>query len=280
MSEKRLLFRLDDIAPGMVRTNLDRLKTIFDKYDIKPLLGVVPDNKDPGLVKDEKDEENFWKNIKKLEEEGWPIAMHGSEHVYCTEDSGLLRANPFSEFAGLSFEAQKEKLVKGRNALEKHDIKPVYFMAPGHTFDENTLKALHETGFTYVTDGYTAEPYRREDLLFIPCTLGEAQTPKGTDTVCIHLNNWKDEDFERLEDFLKDDPNVCGTWTGVVNNGASDYGKKTAKEEKRYIRIRDMKRRSAESEVMQRYMRKSYSDNKAIKLIKRVFYLPMLLGKK
>lgn len=278
--DKKLLFRLDDIAPGLVSDNLRRLEEIFDRYDVKPLLGVVPNNKDPRLVKEEADEDEFWTNVTRLHDKGWPVAMHGYEHVYCTKDSGLLQTNPFSEFAGLPYEEQYKKLDFGRTIMELHGIKPTCFMAPGHTFDDNTLKALHDTHFWYVTDGCSSIPYTREALLMIPCTLGEAKIPKGVDTVCIHLNNWIDDDFEELDSFLKDNVKVCATWTEVIDSqGIPEYGKKIAREERRYRKIREAKRRAAASETMQRYLRKSNSSNKVIKLIKRITFLPMLLKK-
>lgn len=57
---KGLLFRLDDIAPGLKRENLSRLEALFDKYSVKPLIGVVPDNRDDNLVVDEYSIDEFW----------------------------------------------------------------------------------------------------------------------------------------------------------------------------------------------------------------------------
>ena len=42
------------------------------------------------------------------------------------------------------------------------------FMAPGHTYDKNTLKVLKECGFTHVTDGFWKTPYLRQGLTFLP----------------------------------------------------------------------------------------------------------------
>ena len=46
-------FRLDDITDTMNWTNFLRLKAIFDKHGVKPLIGLVPDCKDPKLIIDE-----------------------------------------------------------------------------------------------------------------------------------------------------------------------------------------------------------------------------------
>lgn len=277
---KGLLFRLDDIAPGLKKDNLAELETLFDKYNIKPLIGVVPDNKDDNLVVDEYLEEEFWSNVKRLQDKGWVITLHGYNHVYTTEESGLLQANPFSEFAGVSYEKQAEMLKSGKEILKQHGLMVKGFMAPGHTFDMNTLKALKENGFEFVTDGYTDYAYVREGLKFVPCTTDEATVVTKLDTMCIHLNNWKKANFDRLNEFLKDNSDALASWTEVL--GAEDvvlYNDSVAKAEKKFIKIRDMKRRVAESDNMQRYLQKSYSTNKIIKLVKRVIFLPMLLKK-
>ena len=55
---------------------------------------------------------------------------------------------------------QKEKLLLGKAALENEGIYTDTFMAPGHSYDRNTLKALKTIGFEYVTDGRTKESHR------------------------------------------------------------------------------------------------------------------------
>lgn len=42
-------FRIDDVTPGMNWENFSRIQKICDTYNIKPIIGVVPDNKDRRL---------------------------------------------------------------------------------------------------------------------------------------------------------------------------------------------------------------------------------------
>jgi len=275
---KLLTFRLDDIAPGLVRANLDRLEEIFGSYRIRPLIGVVPDCKDSHLQVEECDEDEFWKNILRLQDKGWTVALHGYEHVYCNENRGILDVNPFSEFAGLSYEEQLEKITKGRSILQSRGLKVSFFMAPGHTFDENTLKALVANGIFNVTDGYSKQLYIREGVTFYPCKLSEAKVVNSIDTVCIHLNNWTDRDFGELEQFLKEHQDICTDFDEIKrNNEAQPYGRQIEKQEEAYKKLKARKQKAAESDIMQAYLRKSYSTNKVVKLIKRVLFLPMLL---
>ena len=44
-----ILIRLDDIAENMNWPLMKKCEALFDKYNIKPLLGVVSNNMDPDL---------------------------------------------------------------------------------------------------------------------------------------------------------------------------------------------------------------------------------------
>lgn len=275
---KLLTFRLDDIAPGLNRENLNRLESIFDRYGIRPLIGVVPACRDSHLQVEECDEDEFWSNVLRLQDKGWTIALHGYEHVYCNENGGILNANPFSEFAGLSYEEQLEKITKGREELQSKGIKVSFFMAPGHTFDENTLKALVANGIFKVTDGYSKQLYVREGVTFYPCKISEPKVVSSLDTVCIHLNNWGEEEFAELETFLENNGAICTDFDEITrNNEVVAYGPQIMKQEDSYRKLKARKQMAAESAVMQNYLRKSYSDNKIVKLVKRILFLPMLL---
>lgn len=273
-----LSFRLDDIAPGLNRANLDRFEEIFDSFSIKPLIGVVPDCKDPNLKVDTCNEDEFWKNVLRLQDKGWTVALHGYQHVYCNDNSGMLDANPFSEFAGLDYEEQVEKISKGLEILRGHGIVPSIFMAPGHTFDVNTLNALVANGIFKITDGYSKQIYKKAGITFYPCKLSEPKTVSGIDTVCIHLNNWKDEDFKSLVKFINKNIDLCVGFDELLRvKDVVAYDKKIVKQEEEFRILRAKKQKIADDPVMQNYLKESYSDNKCVKLIKRAVYSPMLL---
>ena len=58
-----LLVRIDDIAENMNWSLMNKCEVLFDRYNIKPLLGVIPCNKDEELFSYEKNNErvgNFY----------------------------------------------------------------------------------------------------------------------------------------------------------------------------------------------------------------------------
>ena len=275
--KKILTFRLDDITPGLNRDNFKRLEEVFDEFNIKPLIGIVPQNEDPNLVVDEIDED-FWEDMLRIKDKGWFIAQHGYRHVYSNECKGLLDANPFSEFASVPYEEQAEMIKKGRQILEGHGIKPEFFMAPGHTFDENTLKALAANDILKITDGYSLKPYIRDGITFYPCRLSDPAVPEGCDTLCIHLNNLNERDIEDLRAFISNNTDICAGFDRLIEEIEPDqYDTLVKNQEIRYRKRKIRRDRIAQDKRWQRYLTRSYSKSKPVKLIKRVLYLPTLL---
>ena len=109
------VFRLDDIAPNMHWENYHRVRQLFRKFGIMPLLGVIPDNRDPQLLRfPAVDNEEFWQEVRDAKQAGWDIAQHGYQHVYVNRCAGILGASKASEFAQLPYDLQSEKIRRGR----------------------------------------------------------------------------------------------------------------------------------------------------------------------
>ena len=206
----RIAVRLDDITPDMDWKKFGEVKTLLDNAGICPLVGIVPDNKDPNLHKQES-KEDFWRYFATLKDKGWSIAQHGYTHIYTTKEGGLFPLNDFSEFAGLSYDKQLYMIKSGKEILRSHGLDTDIFMTPAHSYDLNTLKALKECGFRYVTDGFENKPYMREGLIFlpIPFKISESlKTPMGYTTMVLHVNTMSDDEMyvlkKRLESYTKE----------------------------------------------------------------------------
>ncbi len=197
--------RMDDITPDMDWAKFLRFKELCDLYQVKPLIGVVPENHDSMLSIDEP-RSDFWEYLLQLEKEGWVIAQHGGTHIYSTKKKGCFPLNALSEYAGKSYEEQLANLKKGREILESHQIHTDMFMAPAHSYDKNTLKALKTLGFTKLTDGFGTMPYEWQGLTFYPISFKQSNSLKqknGYTTFVVHANTMNDKDFERYEKLLE-----------------------------------------------------------------------------
>jgi len=205
----KIAIRIDDITEDMDWKKFLMFKGLLDNYGIKPLIGVVPDNKDDMLKisNDSAPAMDYWEYIKILQEEGWVIAMHGVNHVYTTTKGGSFPLNNFSEFAGLPYEEQYELLSYGVDVFNEKGINSNIFMAPGHSYDTNTIKALKELGFSKITDGFGSFPYKYKDMVYYPISFMKSITLKkknGFSCLVFHVNGMKEEDFVSFEKFLAD----------------------------------------------------------------------------
>ncbi len=200
-----ILIRFDDIAPNMNWEMMDKCQNLLNEYNIKPVLGVIPNNKDKELLA-YPERENFWQIVKGWESNGWSIAMHGYNHHYDKETNkkDYFNYGGKSEFFGHSYKDQLSKIKDGLNIFKKNGIKIDTFFAPNHTYDENTFKALKESGIFKVIDGYGLMPYTINDIKFVPQLFYKLYfLPFGIQSTQIHINYWDDKDFKLFENFIK-----------------------------------------------------------------------------
>ena len=201
----KYFIRLDDACPKRNIENWDRIERLLDKYNIKPLVGIIPNCKDPEMDKYPVDK-NFWiQVVPSWQNKNWVLAMHGFEHIYITENGGINPVNKRSEFAGLPYQEQAKKINQGYSILKQYGVNPKIFFAPSHTFDENTLKALKsETEIRFISDTPTNDCYLKEEFVFIPQQSGSVRKlPFNIVTFCYHPNIMEDKDFIKLEKFIK-----------------------------------------------------------------------------
>lgn len=203
----KIAVRLDDITPDMDWERFWEFKRLLDRYQVKPLIGVVPDNRDANLKGSDKGKpEDFWAYIATLQKSGWIIAMHGYQHIYTTEKGGIFPLNNFSEFAGISYEKQREMLEAGKELLRQRGIETDLFMAPAHSYDQNTLRALRDTGFRALTDGFGSCPYCYQGLTFYPISFrisSVLQKKKGYSTMVVHAATNTKQDLKRYEGYFQ-----------------------------------------------------------------------------
>ena len=205
---RSIAIRIDDVTPKTDWKKFSRLCEMLDRHGICPLIGVVPECRDPKLDAgadanpDFADEAAYIAWLKERRKKGWVIAMHGRYHLYTTKSGGLFPLNRFSEFAGLPYEEQLALIRGGVEVMKKLGAESDIFMAPGHSYDANTLRALKECGFRFVTDGYGSAPYQRAGLTFFPISFlrsRELKKKEGITTFVLHPAEMSDAEFDEYE---------------------------------------------------------------------------------
>jgi hypothetical protein len=115
-----------------------------------------------------------------------------------------LKQNKRSEFAGLPLRVQQKKIRQAVAIFKSENIHSDIFVAPAHSFDHNTLKALMKhSNIRIISDGVLRWPYMRFGFKWIPVQLSEVE-PKfnNTWTFNYHPETCSENDFEKLESFI------------------------------------------------------------------------------
>lgn len=195
----KIAVRMDDITPDMDWERFRFFQELFEETGITPLLGVVPDCKDK-MLQIEKKRGDFYLIMQELKQKGYCFAMHGYHHLYTTKKGGLFPLNGFSEFAGIPYAEQLRMLDEGRQILSQNGIETDMFMAPAHSYDKNTLRALRALGFRKITDGFGRLPYEYDGIIFYPISFQLSRSLKqqeGYTTLVIHANTVRETEKER-----------------------------------------------------------------------------------
>lgn len=239
------LIRLDDASEFMDIKKWSEIEKIFDKYNIKPIVGVIPNNQDLSLVSRYNKDNYFWDKVRDWQKKGWTIALHGYSHVYETNSGGLNPINFRSEFAGVDLEIQKEKISKGIAILKKNEISTKIFFAPAHTFDKNTLTALKDSSdIRIISDTIANNVYKKDDFYFIPQQSGKVRNlPFKLTTFCYHPNEMTPIEYLILEEFIKNNVDKFGSFLDI------DFIERNEKTYDKLIRILYFKIRSLKTKM-------------------------------
>jgi peptidoglycan/xylan/chitin deacetylase (PgdA/CDA1 family) len=193
---------MDDIHPAMQWERFELWRDLLTDHSIRPIIGVTPDFRF-GRKSSPDTNSAFWREVRQLQSSGWTVALHGCHHLANTTSAGSLGICQASEFAGLPLERQLEILRKGKALLEVNGVQTNTFMAPWHSFDDNTLLALRKLGFTAVTDGYGFAAFQQSGLRFLPQQFENPRAmPFGIWTFAIHPESVPDSQFSEIRTFL------------------------------------------------------------------------------
>ncbi len=197
------LLRLDDLCPTASRQRWQRFFALIEEFGIRPILAVVPDNRDVDLELSPPDAE-FWERMRELETAGATIGLHGYQHLSNGRGRSLVALHRRTEFAGIAEETQRAWIHAGLQILRGHGLDPRIWVAPRHGFDAGTLSALRAEGIGILSDGFARVPFVRGGVTWIPQQLwGPVEKRQGLWTICVHPNMAEDAQVDRLRAFLR-----------------------------------------------------------------------------
>lgn len=196
------LLRFDDLCPTVSAERWQRCAALIEEFQIRPILAMVPDNRDPDLRLSPPDPA-FWTQMRAMEAAGATIALHGNRHLCVSRGRSLLGLHKWSEFAGVPAETQRDWIREGLRILRGHGLNPRLWVAPRHGFDRATLDALRGEGINLLSDGFARIPFLRDGMTWIPQQLwAPVEKSKGLWTLCLHPNTASDAALAELRTFL------------------------------------------------------------------------------
>jgi predicted deacetylase len=196
----KYILRLDDACHTMDRRKWQLIEDLCDELGIKPIVAVVPDNRDSDLQYDTSDAD-FWNRVRSWQLKGWTIAMHGYQHlIHHTKSKLVLPFYQRSEFGGLTFDQQAEKIKQSWKIFATERVLPTVWIAPAHCFDLITLQAIQaETPINIISDGIARDQYYDQGFYWIPQQIWSLSNKQnGLWTVCLHPNTMTEYHIESL----------------------------------------------------------------------------------
>lgn len=215
-----ILIRIDDVCENMNWNLMSKLESLFDNYSIKPVLGVIPNNRDEDFLSFPRND-NFWDQVRKWQDKGWEIVQHGDTHIYdrlCSKKSDYFEYGGGSEFFGHPLDVQEKRIKNGLEKFKREKINIRSFFAPNQTYDENTFIALKNCGINEVIDGYGLMPYTEKNVKFIPQLFEKVVLlPFGIQSTKLHLHIWDENDYKKFENFIKINSKKIITYDQALN---------------------------------------------------------------
>lgn len=158
--ESIVIFRNDDIQPWYKTERMRAVDQVFIDEDVPVTLGVIPNGGGDLPLTDDEATCEYLGSLQNDHPGQFEMALHGYTHQPETDFYGG------SEFGGLPYDEQSKRLADGERILGECVEPSKTFVPPMNTYDEATVRALNEGGYTTVSGGewFTDEYYSRTGM--------------------------------------------------------------------------------------------------------------------
>ncbi|MDC1411949.1 DUF2334 domain-containing protein [Amylibacter sp.] len=217
------LIRLDDATPGMNKKNWTLIEDFLDRMNLKPLVACVPNNKDTSLNYGRgMGVRSYWDKVRSWDQKGWEIGVHGETHELdlINLNNQVVKINSVSEFAEKCYDKQVKKINRALNFFACEELKPRVFIAPAHSFDNNTISALiSESNLRYISDGARLFPYTINKIRYMPQQLWKfRRLPIGHWTICVHPSTMTEKELLDFFRIIEKNSVLFQNFSDYINN--------------------------------------------------------------
>jgi peptidoglycan/xylan/chitin deacetylase (PgdA/CDA1 family) len=188
----KVAFRYDDYSTLSYDGFDEAIVSVFIRHGVPLVIAVIPAVYGYGITNPlPAYKANF---LRRAVQSGFvTVAQHGYSHKSNRRTSHGIN----SEFHGVDYKRQLETIKNGRILLEKLVGTPLtYFVPPWNTYDENTVRALRDLGFTTLMAGERNYSKFLDNVRHFPATceltevqkaVYQARKSKAVDIVIIVL---------------------------------------------------------------------------------------------
>ena len=146
----------------------ERFVPLIEEFGIKPILAVVPDNRDPELELSPPDPEFLGRDARNGGG-GATIALHGYRHLCEQRGARAAAAAPRDGVRGRARGRRSASgFRRGLAILRGHGLNPRIWVAPRHGFDAQHCGRCAQREFTPFSDGFARVPFTRGGVTWIP----------------------------------------------------------------------------------------------------------------
>ena len=217
----KIIVRLDDFHQVRDVKGWDRTFELLDNLGVRGVIAPIP-KKEGEELSDEAARE-----LKEFIRRGWEVAQHGYTHEKMTNCRGIAGTREWSEFAGLPYTEQRQRIIEGKKILKERGIDAKTFVPPVHSFDNTTVEVLNDLDFKVLNDGRFFFPRKVGKILMVPThKIWHEFIRFGVVTLVLHPNEATNENLNRWQDWIEGMENCVMTCNDVYrwwSNSVEDF---------------------------------------------------------
>lgn len=194
LTERRLVVSIHDLRPGVQDVCSGLIGNLAALGVDRTSLLVVPDWKSDSS---EGLREDFVSWLKRLEDRGHEIVLHGLNHSADRPGRGVkdfvarrLYTNSESEFHGLDGDEAERRLRRGMELFRDAGFAPGGFVAPAWLMSDGTLSVLGRLGFEYTTTWGGILDLARMRMHRAPCIVWSSRAGWRTAISLVWVRLW------------------------------------------------------------------------------------------
>lgn len=186
---------------------------ILQSHNVKTVIAVIPSVRDK-LICSEDYDIKFWENVKKWNDFGHKIAMHGVSHLIENRDDCWQATWKRGERLGNDENEIISCINEGKSIFKKYWINIDSYVPPAHGLSKLEIKCLKKSGILHIFDGFSFYASSVYGVKIYPQFIWSTKDyrPQFETFICLHPCTMSEKEIKNLNDFLSKNENLVASW--------------------------------------------------------------------